>query len=157
MTRGTSVFLLERMKSGYSLPTLSSIALRLVELASDETCSARDLASLIEKDLLEIMEKANQAPSHISERLTERGTHQAGSPLPTFDSMPGNGETVTRTLEAVAHEIRNPLLVVGGFAKRLADTLEPSSAGGKYARFILDEAERLERAQSKMTARKASE
>ena len=42
--------LLKRLESGYSLPVLSLVAIRLVELASDEECSVNDLVSLIEKD-----------------------------------------------------------------------------------------------------------
>ena len=42
--------LLKSLESGYSLPPLSVVALRLVELASDDDCSASDLAELIEKD-----------------------------------------------------------------------------------------------------------
>ena len=42
--------LLTRLKSGYALPVLSPVALKLVELASEDTSSAKDLARLIEKD-----------------------------------------------------------------------------------------------------------
>jgi hypothetical protein len=41
---------LKELEAGYSLPSLSVVALRLVELAADDTCSARDLDRLIEKD-----------------------------------------------------------------------------------------------------------
>ncbi len=41
--------LIKRLESGYSLPALSVIAIRLVELAADEECSVNDLVSLIEK------------------------------------------------------------------------------------------------------------
>ncbi|MFH1487666.1 MAG: histidine kinase dimerization/phospho-acceptor domain-containing protein, partial [Pseudomonadota bacterium] len=73
--------------------------------------------------------------------------------LPSFESLEGNGEVVTHTLQAVAHEIRNPLLAVGGFAKRLSAALDPSSSEGKYAQVILEEALRLEKALEKMTVR----
>ena len=39
-----------RLESGYALPSLSVIAIKLVELASDEDCSVTKLAGLIEKD-----------------------------------------------------------------------------------------------------------
>lgn len=42
--------LVRRIESGYSLPHLSTVATRLVEIASDDTCSAEDVAELIEKD-----------------------------------------------------------------------------------------------------------
>ncbi|MBW1863003.1 MAG: HDOD domain-containing protein [Deltaproteobacteria bacterium] len=104
-----------------------------------------------EKDLMEIMEKANRALSQISERMSDYRDKATGKSLPSFESLIENGEIVTHTLRAVAHEIRNPLLAVGGFAKRLTTTLDPSSDVGKYAHVILEEALRLEKALSKMT------
>jgi nitrogen-specific signal transduction histidine kinase len=59
---------------------------------------------------------------------------------------------VSHTLQAVAHEIRNPLIAVAGFARRLSTTLDPESKGGKYAQIILQEAQRLEEALSQMKA-----
>lgn len=110
-----------------------------------------------EEDLLELMEKANRALSHISEKISGYDDKRSGKPLPTFETLPENGGDISRTLQAVAHEIRNPLLAVGGFAKRLATALDPSTEGGKYARFILEEAARLEQALSKMTAPETGE
>lgn len=105
-----------------------------------------------ERDLLEIMERANRALSRISDRLSDpaRGTSEGA--LPSFESLPDEGALVTQTLQAVAHEIRNPLVAVGGFARRLATTLDSSSDGGKYARLILEETRRLEEALSRMTS-----
>ena len=37
--------LVKRIESGYSLPTLSPVAVKLVEIASDDTCSLNDLIS----------------------------------------------------------------------------------------------------------------
>ena len=42
--------LLDRLKSGECLPALSPVAIELVEMASDESTSAKELVSLIEKD-----------------------------------------------------------------------------------------------------------
>jgi len=42
--------LLKRIESGYTLPSLSPVALKLIELASDERSSVDDLVRLIEKD-----------------------------------------------------------------------------------------------------------
>jgi len=56
--------LLKRLESGYSLPALSVVAIRLVELASDEQCSVNDLVSLIEKDpslAIRLLKIANSA------------------------------------------------------------------------------------------------
>jgi signal transduction histidine kinase len=88
------------------------------------------------------MEKANRSLSEISQKV---------SGLPAFETLGGDRSVVAHTLQAVAHEIRNPLLAVGGFAKRLAASMDPSSEGGRYAKIILDEALRLEKALSNMS------
>ena len=108
-----------------------------------------------EKDLLDLMEKANRALSQISERISNL---QHEHSLPSFESLseqPEGRVTVTETLQAVAHEIRNPLVTVAGFARRLAATIDPLSKGGKYARIILEETRRLETALSEMTSGKS--
>ncbi len=104
-----------------------------------------------EKDLMIIMEKANKALGQISEKISKGKEPLQDESPPSFDSLPKDGEIVTHTLQAVAHEIRNPLLAVGGFARRLSASMEPSSKGGKYAQIILEEAERLEKVLSEMT------
>lgn len=104
-----------------------------------------------EKDLLTIMEKANQALGKISEKISTEEV-SSGRPIPpSFASLEQGGEDIKQTLQAVAHEIRNPLLAVGGFAKRLSDSLDPSSKGGKYVQIILREASRLEMVLLEMT------
>ena len=107
-----------------------------------------------EKDLLELMEKANGALGQISERISSLREERA---LPSFESLSGNpvGQAyVTEALQAVAHEIRNPLVAVAGFAKRLAAAIDPLSKEGKYARIILEEARRLDIALTEMTSEK---
>lgn len=101
-----------------------------------------------EKDLLAIMENANDALSRISDRLSKEQEQ-----LPSFDTLhkAEGGELVTHTLQAVAHEIRNPLMAVGGLARKLSASLDPSSETGRYVNIILKEAARLENALSEMT------
>jgi HD-like signal output (HDOD) protein len=106
-----------------------------------------------EKDLLMIMENANEALSRLSDRLSKEKDTAHQDHLPTFNSLhkENDGEIITHTLQAVAHEIRNPLLAVGGFARKLSTSLDPLSDSGKYVRIILEEAKRLESALSEMT------
>ena len=56
--------LLKQLESGYSLPALSPVAMKLVELASDEKSSSMDLVSLIDKDpplAVRLLKLANSA------------------------------------------------------------------------------------------------
>jgi signal transduction histidine kinase len=49
-----------------------------------------------------------------------------------------------RLSQGVAHEVRNPVMVIGGFARRLKKELAPSESALKWLDVILSEAERLE-------------
>ncbi|HWR90508.1 MAG TPA: HDOD domain-containing protein [Dissulfurispiraceae bacterium] len=105
-----------------------------------------------DRDVLDIMEKANAALARLTERI-DAGQAEASSPQhPSFRNVsdgqpPGK---VDQTLQAVAHEIRNPLTAVGGFVKRLSRTLDPSSQGWEYVQVILEETKRLEDALAHM-------
>jgi len=99
-----------------------------------------------ERDLMEIMEKANKALSQISEKMPVYQEITDHGSLPSFNSLDERKDVVEHTLQAVAHEIRNPLLAVGGFARKLSTFLDPASKGGEYARIILEEASRIEKA-----------
>lgn len=103
-----------------------------------------------EKDLLTIMENANGALSRLSDRLSKEKDPFRQDHFPSFDSLQ-KGELINLTIQAVAHEIRNPLMAVGGFARRLSASLDPSSESGRYVHIILEEAIRLENALSEMT------
>jgi HD-like signal output (HDOD) protein len=105
-----------------------------------------------ERDLMEIMEKANKALSQISEKMPVYQEVTDHVSLPSFNSLDERKNIVEHTLQAVAHEIRNPLLAVGGFARKLATSLDPVSKGGEYVRIILEEASRLEKALAEMTS-----
>ena len=109
-----------------------------------------------EKDLLMIMENANEALSRLSDKLSKGQKVNSQEYLPSFESLHKGeeGQIVSHTLQAVAHEIRNPLLTVVGFAKKLSASLDPSSESGRYVHIILEEAIRLENALSEMTHKK---
>lgn len=119
----------------------------------DEIAESLKIEFNKERDLLELIEKANQGLGRISEKINRYQDELSQQDLPSFDALnkEPNNPSVEYTLQAVAHEIRNPLVSVAGFAKRLAKTLDPESQGGKYVHIILEEAKRLEAALNEMT------
>lgn len=60
--------------------------------------------------------------------------------LAQLERLGAVGEMAT----TVAHEIRNPLVVIGGFARSLFSDLAPEDASRKYLQIIIDEVARLE-------------
>jgi HD-like signal output (HDOD) protein len=102
-----------------------------------------------QKDIIGILENANHALVRISRTISQYPAAENRN-LPSFASLDAKDRRVKDTLQAVAHEIRNPLTAVGGFARRLAATLDPASESGKYAKVILDEALRLEKVLSQI-------
>ncbi len=96
-----------------------------------------------ENDLLELIAKANEALIQISLNL-KNAALPGSDRLPSLSGLDRKNPMVGYTLEALFHEIRNPLVAVGGFAKRLAKILDPESESGKYVKLILAEASRLE-------------
>jgi HD-like signal output (HDOD) protein len=102
-----------------------------------------------EKDIVALLEKANEALTRISQRLSACAA-DAPDRLPTIETLIGKSSSSTDVLQAVVHEIRNPLMVVGGFVRKLAQTLSPDSEGSRYVGVILEEASRLERIMGEM-------
>ncbi len=54
-------------------------------------------------------------------------------------------KAMSQMVEGVEHEIRNPVVSIGGFARRILDELPENDRKKKYAKIILKETERLER------------
>ncbi|MCK5287135.1 MAG: PAS domain-containing protein, partial [Thermodesulfovibrionia bacterium] len=76
---------------------------------------------------------------HISRDITE--LEALRERVITSERMAALGEMAAR----VAHEIRNPLISVGGFARRLEKKLGADSENYDYAKIILEEVTRLEK------------
>jgi HD-like signal output (HDOD) protein len=117
----------------------------------DEISKALQVSVESDKDMSGLMEKANMALSNISEQFLKQ---KDNGDLPSFDSLrkkDDKTEDIAYALQAVAHEIRNPLTIVGGFTRRLAKTMDPSSDGWKYIEIILEETKRLEHALEEAT------
>jgi HD-like signal output (HDOD) protein len=109
-----------------------------------------------EKDLLALIEKANRELGKISARVTGATRPPPTRKLPSFDTLWPEDEaapSATFALEAVAHEIRNPLVAVAGFARKLASSVDPVTKEGRYVQIILKEAIRLEDALKEMGGR----
>lgn len=136
--------------AGLDQDTVSEILVQAFEEVN-ETAVQFNLESKKERDLLSLMEKANLALSRISEQIAEGFCFQGMRSLPTLDSVPKEEPGNQFMLQAIAHEIRNPLTAIGGFARRLAEILDLDSQGCKYAHLILNHANRLEKVLSEMT------
>lgn len=138
---------LRTMEQVYGLSqasVLDAVTLALAEV--DSIAQMFDVEIDSEEDRLELMRKAHDSLAQLSQRLLEGQTLVHDSPfLADLNERPGD-RYVRHTLQTIEHEIRNPLTVVGGFARRLARTIDPTSDQGEYVRIIMSEADRLEQA-----------
>ncbi len=96
----------------------------------------------LQHGLRDLLRKAGRSMAGLSSRQARPG-------LPAFESLKP-GQESDDVLEAVAHEVRNPLMAVAGFARKLMETVNPASREGEYAQVILEEGRRLEAALTRM-------
>ncbi|MCX8021341.1 MAG: HDOD domain-containing protein [Syntrophorhabdaceae bacterium] len=113
----------------------------------DDVSKALHIKVEQDTDIIGLLEKANRALLRISQEISGYTSSCSNGELPSFAALTklkSDSDDVSFTLQALAHEIRNPLTVVGGFVKRLKKTMDPSSNGWKYMEAIIKETERLE-------------
>lgn len=137
---------------GMNQDVLSDILVETFEMV-DHIANSLRVDVNRDKDIVGLMQKANTSLTELSSKVLIWQDQLARQPLPSFEALKKHGASpqVKDTLQAVAHEIRNPLLIVGGFAKRLSISLEQDSEGWKYVQIILEESKRLEAALAAMT------
>lgn len=139
-----------RLREGQMNQILSETFTRV-----EETAKPLQIEVDSQKDIMEVMEKANRALRKINDDM-ESNIHSLTGKLHfmteiTKEMDKENKQAIENTLEAVAHEIRNPLLSVGGFARRLAAKIDEGNDGKKYIDIIVNQASRLDRALTEIT------
>ncbi len=104
-------------------------------------------------DLLMVMEKANRTLARINGSLESSfvkvfnlisDLEQSPVQEPS-EELEEKNKLLENTLEAVVHEIRNPLMAIGGFAHRLAKNVEQRGDVIEYVHLITKESLRLEK------------
>jgi HD-like signal output (HDOD) protein len=116
---------------------------------------ARELRLQInpDQDMLDVMGKADRALTKFNGSVEEnigklagiisnRNQETKGTSLKIPEDQKKNLETA---MDAVAHEIRNPLMVIGGFAQRIMKKGHEKDEVVKYAELIARESHRLEK------------
>jgi HD-like signal output (HDOD) protein/nitrogen-specific signal transduction histidine kinase len=131
---------------------------RISEILSEVFFKVEDLARELRlqvnsnNDIVDVMEKANRALIKINGSLEENlnkvvRLFSQKDQETTDRPFPGSADqanTLEKALDAVAHEIRNPLAVIGGFAQRLIKKSEDQINVAQYAELITQESRRLE-------------
>lgn len=95
-----------------------------------------------QQDAVSLVKKANTSLSDLSARVLV-WQHQLADQAQLLKNC-GHSSEMRDMLQAIVHEIRNPLTLVGGFAKRLSTSIDKDAEGWQYVQIILEESQRLE-------------
>ncbi len=136
----------------FSIPPKDCNEILLDVLAHvEETAEALQIETSREKDVVTILERANHALHRLNLRMADqiqdyldRAEIQFGAEVECSDAKLHQirEQAIESALQAVAHEIRNPLLSLGGFVNRLSKSLQEQN---EYVEKILSEAGRIDR------------
>jgi signal transduction histidine kinase len=116
--------------------------------ASDTSLFLDRLQGLLEEETLASFVLAPIATETLALGVLTAASSQKGyfakEHVEFFQSLAGQLGLAVRSAQLVAHQIRNPVYAIGGFAHRLFKKLPPGSENQHYAEIIIKEAERLE-------------
>lgn len=102
------------------------------------------------QDTVCLVKKANTSLSELSARVLV-WQHELANQSQMMKNT-GHAPEMRDLLQAIVHEIRNPLTLVGGFAKRLSCSMNKDAEGWQYVQIILEESQRLEHVLAKLTS-----
>ncbi len=93
------------------------------------------------------LSKANEELAELNQKLEERVLQRTQELIGKNEQLARaeRSAAVGRMADWVAHELRNPLTVVGGFAQRVSNGTPDDDPKKKYCAIILDEIEVLEK------------
>ena len=115
---------------------------------SDASIVGDRLQGLLEEEVLSSFVLAPIATETLALGVLNASSSQKGyfpkEHVEFFQSLAGQLGLAVRSAQLVAHQIRNPVHVIGGFAHRLSKKLLQGSETQKYAETIIHEAKRLE-------------
>ncbi|SHJ08390.1 GAF sensor signal transduction histidine kinase [Malonomonas rubra DSM 5091] len=123
LSRGRTLSVLA-VDNGDSGEAIDAERLRFLEMFAGQAGIALDNAQLLQR-----VETAHRNLRETQEQLLQK------EKLATIGEMSAS----------IAHELKNPLVSVGGFARRLTKSLDEQSPSYKYADIIQQESERLEK------------
>lgn len=102
------------------------------------------------QDTVSLVKKANTSLGELSVRVLIWQRQLANRPLPLGKA--GQTPESREMLQSIMHEIRNPLTLVGGFAKRLSCSMSRDAEGWEYVQIIIEESQRLENVLANLTS-----
>jgi len=126
----------------------------------EEVASQLRLLVNTSEDLLRVMEKANRTLTKLNGSL-ESSFVKVFNLISDLEQTPiqvsredqeEKSKLLENAMEAVVHEIRNPLMAIGGFAHRLAKNVEQRGDVIEYVNLITKESLRLEKVLNDLVA-----